>query len=85
MAHLLYNSAIFLLYSTTFFTFDFNVVSPLQKLMGSLLSLLYTEIIRNGKAHIKQDTSPIIFPTTMISSVEFKFVKLIISRQAMKT
>lgn len=40
MAHLLYKAAILLLYSVTFFTLHFSVVSPLQKLIGSLLSLL---------------------------------------------
>ena len=40
MAYLLYKTAILLLYSAAFLTFDFNVVSPLQKLIGSLLSLL---------------------------------------------
>lgn len=80
IAHFLYNAAISLLYSETFVTFDFNVLSPLQKLIGSLLSLSYTEIIKNGTAHMKQETKPIILPTITRTSINsnlliyFKFI-----------
>ena len=68
IAHFLYKAAIFSLYSATFLTFDFNVVSPLQKLIGSLLSLLKIPIIKKGNAHIKQDIRPIIFPNILFTS-----------------
>lgn len=65
--------AILLLYSAAFLTFDYNVVSPLQKLIDSLLSLLVTEIIKNGTAHIKQNTRPTIPPIILITSLK-KFI-----------
>lgn len=70
MAHFLYKTAILPLYSAIFLTFDFNVVSPLQKLIGSMLSLPEA-MIKNGTAHIKQLTSPTILPTVPITSINF--------------
>ena len=58
----LYKEAISLLYSGVFLTLYFKEVSPLQKLIGSLLSFSYTEIIKNGKEHMKQETRPMILP-----------------------
>lgn len=66
--HCWYSSTIFELHFLTFSTLFFRLLSPDQKLIGTWILLASSEIIKNGNAHKRQHTKPIILPIMFTSA-----------------